>query len=69
MAVAIKQCQELGAKLVCTEHLLLGLLKERGSVACKALKKLGLTHENARNAVLELTSEACGGESRALQSE
>ena len=43
IAQAIKQCQQLDAKEVCTEH----LLTERGSVAYKALKSLGLTHEKA----------------------
>lgn len=54
MATAIEQCQQLEAKEVCTEHLLLALLKERGSVAYKALKNLGLTYELARADVLEL---------------
>ena len=42
MANAIKQCQELGATEVCTEHMLLALMKEKGSVAGKALANLGL---------------------------
>lgn len=54
MATAIEQCQQLEAREVCTEHLLLALLKERGSVAYKALKNLGLTYELARADVLEL---------------
>lgn len=58
MATAIKQCQELEAKEVCTEHLLLALLTERGSVAHKAAKNLGLSIESVRNDVLELTSRA-----------
>ena len=55
MATAIKQCQQLGAKEVCTEHILLALLKEKGSVAEKALKGLGLTFDEAKKDVLELT--------------
>ncbi len=58
MATAINQCQELEAKEVCTEHMLLALLKERGSVAHKALKNLGLSFELIRDDVLELTSRA-----------
>ena len=54
MAVAIKQCQELKAAELCTEHLLLGLLKERGSVAFTARKNLGLSFEDARGDVQEL---------------
>lgn len=48
VATAVEQCQQLSAKEVCTEHLLLALLKERGSVAYKALTALGLTFEQAR---------------------
>ncbi len=56
MALAIQQCQQLEAKEVCTEHLLLALLQEKGSVAYKALKNLGLTYEQARADVLERAS-------------
>jgi len=56
VATAIQQCQELGANEVCTEHLLLALLVEKGSVAHKALKNLGLTREQVRSDILELTS-------------
>lgn len=56
VATAIDQCQKLGAKEVCTEHLLLALLKERGSVACMALINLRLSFDEARNDVSELTS-------------
>jgi ATP-dependent Clp protease ATP-binding subunit ClpA len=54
MATAIEQCQQLEAKEVSTEHLLLALLKEKGSVAYKALHNLGLTYEKARSEVLNL---------------
>lgn len=53
MATAIEQCQQLESAVVCTEHLLLGLLKERGSVAAKALINLGLTFDKLRKDVLE----------------
>jgi ATP-dependent Clp protease ATP-binding subunit ClpC len=56
VAQAIKQCQELGAKEVCTEHLLLALLTERGSVAHKCLKALKLTFDQARQDVQALAS-------------
>lgn len=58
VAVAIEQCQDLGAKLVCTEHLLLGLLKEQGSVAHKALENLGLTLQDAREDIKSLMASA-----------
>jgi ATP-dependent Clp protease ATP-binding subunit ClpC len=47
VANAIKECQDIGAREVCTEHLLLALLREKGSVAHKALKAVGLTYEQA----------------------
>ena len=56
MAIAIDQSQKINAKEVCTEHLLLALLKERGSVAGKALKNLGISYDDARRDILELTS-------------
>ena len=58
MALAIDQCQQLESTTVCTEHLLLGLLQERSSVAGQALKNLGLSFEQARADVLELSSAA-----------
>lgn len=58
MATAIEQCQQLEAKEVCTEHLLLALLKERGSVAFKALKNLGVTYDDVRREIPELTSQS-----------
>jgi len=56
IAQAIQQCQQLESKEVCTEHILLALLTERGSVAYKALKELKLTHEQAKEDVLAMTS-------------
>ena len=56
MASAIRQCQEVGAKVLCTEHLLLALAKVRGCVANKALKAVGLSYEAARQDVVELTA-------------
>ncbi len=56
MATAIEQCCQLEAKEVCTEHITLALLKEKGSVASKALKALGLSYGAARDDILALTS-------------
>jgi ATP-dependent Clp protease ATP-binding subunit ClpA len=58
MALAIQQCQQLESKEVCTEHLLLALLQEKGSVAYKALQNLGLIYEQARTDVLDLSSSS-----------
>jgi len=51
MARAIEQCQQLETDTVRTEHILLALLKERGSVACTALANLGVTYEDTRKVV------------------
>lgn len=48
MASAIEEARELGSKEVRTEHLLLGLLREKGSVAYEALKRLGLSARTVR---------------------
>jgi ATP-dependent Clp protease ATP-binding subunit ClpC len=61
MAKAIEEAQTLGSKEVCTEHLLLGLLMERGSVGYEALRSLGLTPKTVREQVKRLI----GGEAQA----
>jgi ATP-dependent Clp protease ATP-binding subunit ClpC len=58
IASAIEQCQQLDAKEVCTEHLLLALLSEKGCVAHKALTACGLAYDKARKDVLDLTRDA-----------
>ncbi|MCC7292497.1 MAG: NDP-hexose 4-ketoreductase, partial [Phycisphaerales bacterium] len=55
MAVAVEQCQQLEAKELCTEHLLLALLKERGCIACRALGALGVTYDKVRREILSLS--------------
>jgi len=51
IAKAIEEARKLKASEVCTEHLLLALLAERGSVAHNALRALGLKLTEARKAV------------------
>lgn len=58
IASAIQQCQQLESQEVCTEHLLLALLSEKGCVAHKALTALGLTYEKARKDVLSMSGGA-----------
>ena len=55
MAAAIDQCQQLEAKRVCTEHLLLALLKEPGCVAQQTLKALGVKYSELRGDILRQT--------------
>ena len=58
MANAIEQARQLESKEVCTEHLLLALLKEKGSVACTALHNLKLNYARARADILRIASSA-----------
>lgn len=48
IAVAIEEAGMVKAPTVCTEHLLLALLREQGCVAQRALAKLGVTAEAVR---------------------
>ena len=56
VAGAIEAARQLESKEVCTEHLLLALLKEKGSVAHSALQNLGVKIEEVRSDVAELTT-------------
>ena len=53
VAQAIEEARGLKSKRVCTEHLLLALLAEKGCVAYEALKTLGLTAKSVRQEVLK----------------
>ncbi len=58
MAKAIEEARKLKSAEVCSEHLLLGLLTETGSVGQSALKSLGLTTKSVRESLARLTKEA-----------
>ncbi len=58
VATAIDEARQLESKLVCTEHLLLALSREQGSVAQAALAELGLTPARARETLLRLLDQA-----------
>ena len=49
LAYAAEEAQRLGHKHIGTEHLLLGLMREKGSFAAQLLKERGLTIEGVRN--------------------
>ena len=51
MASAIEEARAFKNKQVCTEHLLIALAKERGSVAHSALAELGVRAEAIREEV------------------
>ena len=48
MSVAIEEARQLESKVVCTEHLLLALAREDGSVAQAALNEMGVKAGNIR---------------------
>lgn len=54
VAQAIEEARKLKNKEVCTEHLLLALLLEKGCVAQKALRELGLAVKQVREEIKEL---------------
>ncbi len=54
LQLSFEEATELGHNYVGTEHLLLGLLRERDGVAAMVLVNLGLKLEDVRKAVLDL---------------
>lgn len=56
VAEAIALAQQLESKDVCTEHLILAMLKEKGSVAERALHAFGMAFANAREKAIELSA-------------
>ncbi len=52
MAYAIEESERLGNAKICTEHILLGLLREKGCVAEKTLGKLGVDLDPVRQKVI-----------------
>ncbi len=57
IAQAIEQAQELGHNYVGPEHLLLGLLKEKGCVAQRILSKAGMSVGGVRKRINEMLAE------------
>ncbi len=60
IAKAIEEARKLKSNEVCTEHLLLGLLRERGCVACEALRRLGLSTTSVRADVKRIGAAGSG---------
>lgn len=54
VARAIEEARGLDCKEVCTEHLLLGLLAEKGCTAQQALRALGVSAREVREDVLAM---------------
>lgn len=59
MAKAIEESRQLESKVVCTEHLLLALAREDGSVAQAALHQLGLRTGIIRQDIIKRLDAAC----------
>jgi len=57
MAKAIEEARKLGSQEISTEHLLIGLLLEKGSVGYEALKSLGVTPKAVREMVRKQISD------------
>lgn len=55
VARAIEEASKLKSKDVCTEHLLLGLLAEKGSVANGALRAMGISTKLLRQEIVKRT--------------
>ncbi|HOB75650.1 MAG TPA: Clp protease N-terminal domain-containing protein [Phycisphaerae bacterium] len=69
VARAIEEARALGNKEVCTEHLLLGLLAEKGCTAHSALRALGLTARAVRADIQAIKAGSdCGRDTVAEQS-
>ena len=52
--LGVESAKGFGHKIVGTEHLLLGLLKENDGIAAKVLNKLGITEEVLENEIIEI---------------
>ena len=52
--LGVESAKSFGHKIVGTEHLLLGLLKEKDGIAAKVLNKLGVTEDILENKIIEI---------------
>lgn len=55
---SVREAQYLGHSYIGSEHLLLGILLEEDSIACKVLKRFGVTIEKARSILDEITRDS-----------
>jgi ATP-dependent Clp protease ATP-binding subunit ClpC len=55
--LAYHEALELGHNYIGTEHLLLGLILEKEGIAAQVLRKLAITHTQARQAVVKVVGE------------
>jgi ATP-dependent Clp protease ATP-binding subunit ClpC len=52
LSAAVQHARDMGGWQVCSVHLLLGLLGERHSTACKVLKTLGVTTDSVQKCLV-----------------
>ena len=52
--LGVESAKSFGHKIVGTEHLLLGLLREKDGIAAKVLNKLGVTEDILENKIIEI---------------
>ena len=52
--LGVDSAKKLGHKVVGSEHILLGLLKEQEGIASKVLTKLGITEQFLESKIIEL---------------
>jgi ATP-dependent Clp protease ATP-binding subunit ClpA len=64
VVLAQEEARTLGHEYIGTEHILLGLIRERGGVAAQALESLGVSEEAARQQVEESVGRGQTGPSR-----
>jgi len=57
LQIAYQESMELGHNYIGTEHILLGLILEEEGIAAQLLKKYGITHQQARQAVINIVGE------------
>ena len=68
MASAIEEARQLESKVVCSEHLLIALSREKGSVAQVSLAELGISPGTIRAEItkrLESGDDLCGADADA----
>ena len=68
MASAIEEARQLESKVVCSEHLLIALSREKGSVAQVTLSELGISAGTIRSEItkrLEAGDDLCGADADA----
>ncbi|MFC1938037.1 ATP-dependent Clp protease ATP-binding subunit [Chloroflexota bacterium] len=56
--LAIDEARHLGHNYIGTEHLLLGLLREGGGIACEVLASFGVTLERVRTETAQISSQS-----------